>query len=165
MPLQLRFLTLSRYFGVGMRRGSRIRYILHSPFTCAAIWCSFVLVYVHLSFFPFSHGQPSIIHHCTVFSILPVQPAPLQGYILLQLCTPQHYCWFSTGPACFPVQFSFIRLLYSRHRKIISLLKCLCVKHYKFKLGVHGLTRDNPGLSQCKISKDFPLLAKHMVSE
>lgn len=165
MPLQLRFLTLARYFEVGMRRGSRIRYILHSPFTGDAIWCSFVLVYVDLSFFPFSHGQPSIIHHRTVFSILPVQPAPLQGYILLQVCTPQHYCLFSTGQHVSLCNLASLDLLYSMHRKIISLLKCLCAKHYKFKLGVHGLTRDNPGLSQCKISKDFPLLAKHMVSE
>lgn len=165
MPLLFRFLTLAKYFGVGVRRGSRIRYILHSPFTGAAIWFSFVLVYVGLSFFAFSHGQSSIIHHCTVFSMLLVQPAPLQGYVLLQLCKPQYHCWFPTAQYVSLCNLASLELLYSMQKKSISLSKCLCVKHYKFKLGVHGLTRDNPGLSQCKVSKDFPLLAKNMVSE
>lgn len=145
-----------------MRRG---RYILHSLFTGAAIWYSFVLVYVRFSFFAFSHGQSSIIHHCAVLSMLPVQPAPLQGYILLHLCKPQHYCWFPTGQYVSLCNLGSLELLYSMHKKIISLFKCLRVKHYKFKLGVHGLTRDNPGLSQCKVSKDFPLLAKNMICE
>lgn len=159
------FLTLARCFGMGMRRGSRIRCILHSPFTGAAIWYSFVLVYVRLSFFAFTHGQSSIIHHCTVFSMLPVQPAPLQGYVLLQLCKPQHYCWFPTGQYVCLCNLASLELLCSMQKKIISLWKCLCVKHYKFKLGVHGLTSDNPGLSHCKVSKDFPLLVKNMDSE
>ena len=113
-----------------------------------------------LSCSAFSHGQSPIIHHCTVFSMPTVQSAPLQGFILLWLCKPQHHCLFPTAQHVSLCNLASLELLYSVQKKIISLLKCLCVKHYKFKLGVHGLTRDNPGLAPCKVSKDFPLLAK-----
>lgn len=116
-------------------------------------------VCTRLSFSAFSHGQSSIIHHRTVFCMLPVQAAPLQGFVLLWLCKPQHHCLFPTAQYVSLCNLASLELLYSMQKKIISLLKCLCVKHYKFKLGVHGLTRDNPGLVQCKVSKDFSLLA------
>lgn len=129
----------------------------HMVQLCAGLCTSFIL-----SFLPWATiHHPSL--HCVQHSASTACTSP-GVHSASAMHTPTLLLIFYR-PACFPVQFSFIRLLYSRHRKIISLLKCLCVKHYKFKLGVHGLTRDNPGLSQCKISKDFPLLAKHMVSE
>lgn len=130
------------------------------PYDTALCWCMNIF---HSLLSPMGNHPSSI---SAMFSAgCQVQPAPLQGCILLQLCKPQHYCWFPTGQYVSLCNLASLELLYSMHKKIISLSKCLCVKHYKFKLGVHGLTRDNPGLSQCKVSKDFPLLAKNMVSE
>lgn len=162
MPTLLSFPTLARYIGVGVRGGgsNRKRHIFHSAFSGAAIWYSFMPVYVdvfHSLLSPMGNHPSSII---ALFSMLPVQAAPLQGFILLWLCKPQHHYLFLTAQYVSLCNLASLELLYNMQKKIISLLKCLCIKHYKFKLGVHGLTRDNHGLAQCKVNKDFSLLAK-----
>lgn len=139
---------------------TRRRHILPSPFSGVAIRYSFVPVYVrafHSLLSPMGSRSSSIT---ALFGMLPVESASLQGFVLLWLCKPQHHWLFPTAQYVSLCNLASLELQYNMRKKIISLLKCLCIKHYKFKLGVHGLTRDNPGLAQCKVSKDFPLLAK-----
>lgn len=136
MTLSFRFLTAARYFGVGMRRGSRIRYTLHCPFTGAAIWCSFVLVHVHLSFFALSHGQSSIIHHPSVHCVQHAASTACTspGVHSASVMQTPILLLISYRPICFPVQFSFIRVTVQHAQKDPFSFKVFLCKRLQFQI-------------------------------
>lgn len=143
---------------MGARGGSnRRRHLPLSLLKCCHVAQLCACVCMRLSYSAFPQGQSSITALCLAccwYRLHLSRDSFCFGY-----AKPNIIAYFLQPNVSLCNSVS-IELLYSMQKKIISLLKCLCIKHYKFKLGAHGLASDNPGLAQCKVNTDFPLLAK-----
>lgn len=87
---------------------------------CLCMSMSFILCFLPWAMI---YHPSSIILHCTVFCMLPMQSAPLQGFILLWLCKPQNHCLFPTSQYVSLCNLALLELLYSMQKKIIYLLR------------------------------------------